>query len=72
MVLRHENKHPPPVCKKGDGVIVKLTKNDKKNEGKGKAFYNGYKIEYKVEGNGKFDWFHVCTITSETQTGEIK
>ena len=36
MVLRHENKHPPPVYKKGDGVTVKLIKNDKKIKRKGK------------------------------------
>ena len=36
MVLRHENKHPPSVYKKGDGVIVKLMKNDKKLKGKEK------------------------------------
>ena len=37
MVLRHENKHPPSVCKKGDGVIVKVMKNDTKIKGKGKT-----------------------------------
>ena len=36
MVLRHENKHPPSVYKKGNGVIVNLKKNDKKIEGKKK------------------------------------
>ena len=41
MVLRHENKHPPPVCKKGDGVIVKLTKNIK---GKEKHFITDIKL----------------------------
>ena len=30
IVLRQEIKHPPSVYKKGDGVIVKLMKNDKK------------------------------------------
>ena len=38
MVLRYENKHPPSVYKKGDGVIVKLMKNYKKIKGKGKTF----------------------------------
>ena len=58
MVLRHENKHPSFVYKKGDGVIVKLMKNDKKNKGIGKTFIlsngkvlkrsnNRYKIKYK-------------------------
>ena len=36
MVLRHENKHPPSVYKKGNGVIVNLKKNDKKIEEKKK------------------------------------
>ena len=36
MVLRHENKHPPSVYKKGNDVIVNLKKNDKKIEGKKK------------------------------------
>ena len=36
MVLSHENKHPPSVYKKGNGVIVNLKKNDKKIEGKKK------------------------------------
>ena len=36
MVLRHENKHPPSVYKKGDGAIVKLMKSDKKLKGKEK------------------------------------
>ena len=36
MVLRHENKLPPSVYKKGDGVIVKLMKSDKKLKGKEK------------------------------------
>ena len=30
MVLRHDRKHPPYGYKKGDGLIVKLMKNDKK------------------------------------------
>ena len=38
MVLRHENKYPLSAYKKRDGVIVKLMKNDKNIEGKGKTF----------------------------------
>ena len=41
MVLRYENKHPPSVYKKGDGVLVKLMKNYKKIKGKGKTFLIG-------------------------------
>ena len=83
MVLRHENKHPPSVYKKGDGVIVQLMKNDTKIEGKGKTFIisngkvlersnNRYKIKYKVGKNDKSDWFPVSMITSETRAEEIK
>ena len=83
MVLRHENKHPPSVYKKGDGVIVKLMKNDKKIKGKGKTFIiskgkvlersnNMYKIEYKVGENDKSDWFPVSMITSKTRAEEIE
>ena len=83
MVLRHENKHPPSVYKKGDGVIVKLMKNDKKIKGKGKTFIiskgkvlersnNRYKIEYKVGENDKSDWFPVSMITSKTRAEEIE
>ena len=38
VVLRHENKHPPSGYKKGEGVIVKLMRNDKKIKEKGKTF----------------------------------
>ena len=83
MVLRHENKHPPSVCKKGNGVIVKVMKNDTKIKGKGKTFIisngkvlersnNRYKIKYKVGKNDKSDWFPVSMITSETRAEEIK
>ena len=83
MVLRHENKHPPSVCKKGDGVIVKVMKNDTKIKGKGKTFIisngkvlersnNRYKIKYKVGKNDKSDWFPVSMITSETRAEEFK
>ena len=62
MVLRNENKHPQSVCKKGDGVIVKLMKNDTKIKGKGKTSIiskgkvlkrsnNRYEIKYKVGKN---------------------
>ena len=30
VVLRHKNKHPPSEYEKGDTVIVKITKSDKK------------------------------------------
>ena len=30
MVLRHQNKDPPSEYEKGDTVIVKITKSDKK------------------------------------------
>ena len=82
-VLRHENKHPPSVHKKGDGVIVKLIKNDKKIKEKGKTFIiskgkvlersnNRYKIDYKVGENDKSDWFPVSMITSERRAEKIK
>ena len=38
MVLRHGNKYLLSAYKKGDGVIVKLMKNEKNVEGKWKAF----------------------------------
>ena len=83
IVLRHGNKHAPSVYKKGDGVIVKLMKNDKKIKGKGKKIMiskgkvlersnNRYKIEYKVGENDKSDWFPVSMITSETRAEEIE
>ena len=37
MVLRYENKHPPSEYEKGDTVIVKITKSEKKIKGKGKT-----------------------------------
>ena len=66
MLLRHENKHPQSVYKKGNGVIVKLMKKDKKTKRKGKTFIiskrkvlersnSRYKIEYKVGENDKSD-----------------
>ena len=83
MVLRHENKHPPSVYKKGDGVIAKFMKNDKKIKRKGKTFIiskgkvlersnNRYKTKYKVGENDQSDWLPVSMITSETQAEEIK
>ena len=38
MILRHKNKHPPSVCKKGNSVLVKLMKNETKIKEKGKTF----------------------------------
>ena len=66
MVLRHENKHPLSVYKKGDSVIVKLMTNDKKIKAKGKTFIiskgeilgrsnNIDKTECKVGENDKSD-----------------
>ena len=83
MVLRRENKHPPSLYKRGDVVIVKLMKNDKKIKGKRNTFIiskgkvlersnNRYKIKCKVGGNRKSDWFAVSVITSETQAEKIK
>ena len=37
MVLRYKNKHPPSEYEKGDTVIVKITKSEKKIKGKGKT-----------------------------------
>ena len=76
VVLRHENKHPPSGYKKGEGVIVKLMRNDKKIKEKGKTFIiskgkvlersnNRHKIKYKVGEIDKFDWFPVSMITSD-------
>ena len=83
MVLRYENKHPLSVYKKGDGVIAKLMKNDKKIKGKGKTFIiskgkvlerpnNRYKTKYKVGENDQSDWLPVSMITSKTRAEEIK
>ena len=76
VVLRHENKHPPSRYKKGEGVIVKLMRNDKKIKEKGKTFIiskgkvlersnNRHKIKYKVGEIDKSDWFPVSMITSD-------
>ena len=76
VVLRHENKHTPSGYKKGEGVIVKLMRNDKKIKEKGKTFIiskgkvlersnNRHKIKYKVGEIDKSDWFPVSMITSD-------
>ena len=37
MILRHKNKHPPSVYKKGNSALVKLMKNETKIKEKGKT-----------------------------------
>ena len=83
MILSHENKHPPSEYEKGDTVIVKITKSDKKIKGKGKSFLtskgevvqqlgNRYKVEYEVGKGTRYASFPVSMITSVTWAGEIK
>ena len=56
MFPRYKNKHPPSEYEKGDTVIVKITKSDKKNQRQKKKFVTSEekliqrsRNKYKVE-----------------------
>ena len=46
MFPRYKNKHPPSEYEKGDTVIVKITKSDKKIKGKRKNFLQARKNSF--------------------------
>ena len=49
IVLRHKNKHSPSEYEKGDTVIVKITKSDKKNQRKNICYDQGIDIRLNMK-----------------------